>query len=46
MLNHDRPKRKKKEKNDHNKHARKTEGTRFAQMIRRKFGKNRPKPRS
>ena len=27
----------------HNKAARKSEGTRFAQMLRRKFGKNRPK---
>tara|TARA_Y100000592_G_scaffold38475_1_gene61009 strand:+ start:352 stop:477 length:126 start_codon:yes stop_codon:yes gene_type:complete len=34
---------KRKESKAHNRAARKTEGTRFAQFLRRKFGKNRPK---
>ena len=36
---------KRKNGDSHNKAARKTEGTRFAQFLRRKFGKNRPKKR-
>ena len=33
----------KKEAREHNKAARKTEGTRLQQFLRRKFGKNKPK---